>query len=290
MEKIKFYFYLIFAVPFLVFSKNSLSNMSSSYKNIPMVYNQRVKRWMSVFVHSKPSYVKIWLARSYRYLPEMKSTLKDKGLPTELAYITLIESSLSANAVSSAQAVGYWQFIDSTARRYGLRVNRWLDERKDYQKSTVAATTYLQDLYKMFDDWLLALSAYNMGENRLKKLIKKYGTKNFWILSQKHDFPRETARYVPKFLAVTLIMKSPSKYGFTHFPILSPYEYEVFYAPGGIKLASFLKDSGLSLKKFKELNPSLKKLTLPHLMDNHLIRLPKGKGISLSLWLRQKKS
>ena len=273
----------------LVISENSFSDMSSSYKQFPLIYNKEVKKWISTFVYLKPSYVKTWLMRSYRYVPQIKNIFKQKGLPEELAYIPLIESSLSAQAVSRAQAVGYWQFIYKTALHYGLTVNFWLDERKNFRKSTLAASLYLKELYHFFDDWLLVIAAYNMGETRLQKLIKKYDTKDFWELSKKHDFPRETAQFVPKVLAAAFIMKSPSRYGFDRFPILPPHRYDVFYAPGGMDFNAFLKDSKLSFKKFKELNPELKKLTLPHFINNHLVRLPKGKSALLSKWLSQNK-
>ena len=281
-------FILIFSCLSFFSLKNTASEISSSYKQLPLIYNREVKKWINTFTHSQPSYVKTWLARSYRYLPEMKFTLKEKGLPEELAYITLIESSLSSQATSRAQAVGYWQFIQGTARRYGLRMNSWLDERRDFKKSTLAASSYLKELYLLFDDWLLTLAAYNMGENRLQRLIKKHQTKDFWKLSKKHDFPKETAQYVPKILAVISIMKSPSRYGFNRFAVLSPYRYDIFYAPGGTDFNRFLKDKKLSHKQFKALNPGLKKLSLPHFVDNHPIRLPKGKGALLSLWLSER--
>ena len=110
----------------------------------------------------------------------MKQIFNSQGLPEELIFISLVESSLSAHAVSSAQAVGYWQFIKPTALTFGLRINHWIDERRDFEKSTKAAASYLSQLYAEFDDWLLSMSAYNMGENRLRKLIAKYQSKNFW--------------------------------------------------------------------------------------------------------------
>ena len=126
--------------------------------------------------------MRLWLKRSYRYFPLMERILQSRGLPKELVAITLVESSLSARAVSSANAVGYWQFIKPTALRFNLRVNNWIDERRDFHKSAFAATKYLYQLYEEFEDWLLAMSAYNMGEGRLRSLIKKHKTKKFWVL------------------------------------------------------------------------------------------------------------
>ena len=153
----------------------------------PLTYNEEIKRWIQFFSANK-SFPSLWLARSYRYLPLMKKILRNQKLPEELVYMTLIESSLSSSAVSPAQAVGYWQFMKPTALRFHLIVNEWLDERRDFEKSTRAAGRYLKSLYQEFGNWLLSLSAYNMGETRLRQLIQKYKTKNFWALARKADF------------------------------------------------------------------------------------------------------
>lgn len=254
----------------------------------PFIYNKEIKRWISFFTE-RPSFVSLWLARSYRYLPLMKKILKSQGLPEELAYTTLIESSLSPLAVSSAQAVGYWQFISPTARRFHLTVNDWLDERRDFEKSTRAAGKYLTSLYLEFRSWPLSLSAYNMGESRLRKLIKKYKTRNFWILFRKKDFPRETALYVPKILAVIHIMKSPESYGFTQFTVLEPHDYDLFYVPGGTNIKTLAGETNIPFDKLKVLNPELKTHFIPKHIPNHRIRIPKGTALLLSAWLRTRK-
>ena len=126
----------------------------------------------------------------------MERIFVSQGLPKELVAMSLVESGLSSRAVSSAQAVGYWQFIRPTGLEYGLRINRWIDERRDFRKSARAAGKYLYRLYEEFEDWLLAMSAYNMGEARLRKLIQKHETKNFWLLRNKRDFPKR-----PRFMS-----------------------------------------------------------------------------------------
>ena len=257
-----------------------------SLPSLPHIYNREVKRWVYVFTKKQSSYMKTWLARSYRYLPNMKKALRAKGLPENLAYMTLIESSLSSHAVSSAKAVGYWQFIKPTALRFGLQVNDWIDERRDFQKSTRAAGKYLYQLYRQFQDWPLSLAAYNMGERRLSRLIKKHRSDNFWILARKPDFPRETAFYVPKILAVILIMKSPARYGFHQFKILLPYEYDVFYVPGGTYLKELARRASIPYKKLTLLNPELKTDRIPLYVKNHRLRVPKGSGNLISAWLR----
>ena len=254
-------------------------------KPFPKIYNSEVNRWVLFFSQKQSPYMRLWLKRSYRYFPLMESILKSKNLPKELVYMTLIESSLSSKAVSSAQAVGYWQIIKPTALRFGLRVNSWIDERQDFQKSTQAASQYLDLLYNEFEDWLLAMAAYNMGESRLRGLIEKYQTKRFWRLYKKPDFPRETALYVPKVLAAAHIIKNPENYGLDEFQILTPYSYDIFYTPGGINLKQMFLGAQLSLNDLKALNPDLKTDSLPPFISSHSIRIPQGSGLLISNWL-----
>ena len=267
---------------------HNIKTKSKTIESFPIIYNNETLKWIHFFVQNKNSnYIKLWLKRSYRYFPLMKNILKTKNLPEELVYMTLIESSLSPRAVSSAQAVGYWQFIKPTALQFGLHINKWLDERKDFEKSTVAATNYLSKLYTEFDDWLLSMAAYNMGENRLTRLITKHNSRDFWALSRKYDFPKESSDYVPKILAATLIMKNPGRYGFQQFSVLFPYRYDVFYAPGGIDLKQLCSEMGISFSELKTLNPELKKSLIPKTVYHHRIRIPKGTGLKVSQWLKK---
>ena len=144
-----------------------------------------MEQWIRVFQSSYSDRFRSWLERSYRYVPMMKKIFLSQGLPADLVYMAMIESGFLPYAVSSAQAVGYWQFIQPTALRFGLRKNHWLDERRDFEKSTYAASQYLLFLYKQFDNWYLAAAAYNMGEQKLSRLIQKHKTKNFLGFSSK---------------------------------------------------------------------------------------------------------
>ena len=283
-------FYLIFFLflfsPKALSQKNqSLSQTNFPKKAFPKIYKPEVRRWIDFFGKNHKSYLKLWLKRSYRYFPLMKQIFENQGLPKELLSMSLVESSLSPQAVSSAQAVGYWQFIKPTALEFGLTVNPWIDERQDFEKSTRAAADYLSQLYLEFEDWLLAMSAYNMGENRLRKLIKKHNSKNFWELYKKADFPKETALYIPKILAVNHILKSPSSYGLNEFVILRPYKFDIFFVPGGADLKAISFEIKSSLKELKTLNPSLKKHKIPTYIASYPLRIPKGTGPLLSYWL-----
>ncbi len=260
-------------------------------KPFPIIYRPEIKRWIDFFSQNSNFYIKLWLKRSYRYFPAMEEIFQSYGLPKELVAMSLVESGLSSKAVSKAQAVGYWQFIKPTGLKFGLKINSWIDERRDFQKSSLAAAKYLYQLYEEFEDWLLSMSAYNMGESRLRRLIKKHQTKDFWVLYKKSDFPKETALYIPKILAVAQIIKAPERYGINNFPILGPYKYDVFFTPGGTNLKKMSKESKISLSSIKALNPGLKGHLIPLEADSYPVRIPRGQGLRMSNWLdKQKKS
>ncbi|QWK20005.1 MAG: lytic transglycosylase domain-containing protein [Hydrogenobacter thermophilus] len=175
--------------------------------NIPIPDREEIKRYISYFLQNKP-YLEKTLQRAEYYLPIIKPIVEKSGLPSELSLLPVIESGFNPLAVSRSGAAGLWQFIPSTARRYGLRVDEHVDERFDVIKSTEAAVRYLKDLYSMFGNWELALAGYNCGENCVK--YRTAGV-DFWIT--KDMLPEETRNYVPAFFAVLLIMRDPVKYG-----------------------------------------------------------------------------
>jgi len=246
--------------------------------------NVHVKKWIKVFQRNDQAYFNSWLAKSEKKLPKIKALLKRQGLPPDLSYLPIIESGLNPRAVSSANATGYWQFMEPTAIQYGLKVNWWLDERKDLIKSTWAASKYLRKLYLQFSDWNLALSAYNMGENRLRRLIAKHGDRNFWTLSRKKGFPKETREYVPKFLAAALIAKNPQYYGFHVKKKLKPFSYTYQYVPGGTDLYRISKKLQIPSERMQELNPELTRAFIPKEVKSHRIRVPKNFRKKVSLY------
>ena len=256
------------------------------FSDLPLVHNQWVQKWITFFEKGAPNRFQIWLERSYRYRPIMRQILNSEGLPEDLMYISMIESGFSSTAVSSAKAVGYWQFIHNTALRFGLSKNTWLDERKDFEKSTYAACQYLKFLYNKFGDWYLAAAAYNMGESKLTRLIKKYRTRNFWSLAKKYDFPYETAHYVPQLIAAITIAKAPVLYGFNRLQPKSPYVYEIFYLPGGTNLRVLAHYIKQPYKKIKQLNPELLKDYIPNSLENWRVRIPKGSATQVSHFVK----
>jgi membrane-bound lytic murein transglycosylase D len=265
---------------------NSVSE--GPYFDLPVTYNSKVKTWIQFYQTTGKKDFKVWLERSYRYLPKITPVLTAQGLPADLAYLAMIESGFSLRAKSSAEAVGPWQFMKGTASRYGLKVDWWIDERRDMVKSTIAAANYLNDLYRMFNSWYLAAAAYNMGEGRVKNLVNKYQTRNYWALSKKRDFPQETEQYIPKLIATMLIAKSPRLYGFRELKPLAPLSYDEFYAPGGTDLQALSQYLGLDQDTLSTINPELTHAFIPTFLRQHKIRLPKGTLARAQIYARSR--
>src|SRR5882672_5366467 len=220
------------------------------------------------------------LARSGRYLPMILDIFKEKGLPEELVFTAMIESGFNPVAVSHAGAKGLWQFMAPTARLYGLRVDRWMDERLDPEKSTVAAANYLRDLYAVFGSWDLAQAAYNAGEVRVQQAIQGSGTRDFWVLHRRspHLLP-ETKNFIPAIHAATLIGRQPEQYGFTVVPE-EPVRYEVMTVPKGSRLIRLAGLSGVPLADLEQLNPELwQKQTPPD--TSYELKIPLGSAAAI---------
>jgi membrane-bound lytic murein transglycosylase D len=220
------------------------------------------------------------LARSGRYLPMILDIFKEKGLPEELVFTAMIESGFNPVAVSRAGAKGLWQFMAPTARLYGLRVDRWLDERLDPEKSTVAAANYLRDLYTVFGSWDLAQAAYNAGEVRVQQAIQGSGTRDFWVLHRRSPYLLpETKNFVPAIHAATLIGRQPEQYGFTVVPE-EPVRYDVVTVPKGSRLMRLAGLSGVAIADLEQLNPELwQKQTPPD--APYELKIPLGTAVAL---------
>ena len=182
--------------------------------DIPITINSRVEYWIDYFTGRGRGYFTKYLERSEFFIPYIAPLLKQNGLPEDLVYLAMIESGFNNFARSHAKAVGPWQFVSATGKRYGLMVNWWVDERRDTRKSTLAAVGYLRDLYNMYGSWELAAASYNAGEGKIARAIQRYGTKDFWVIA-KHRFLRpETRDYVPKIIAAAIIDKNREQFGF----------------------------------------------------------------------------
>ena len=252
----------------------------SSYGDIPLDPHASVNKWIKYFTDQGRDHMKSYLERSSRYLPLMKSVLKENGLPTDLVYVALIESGFSPKALSRANAVGYWQFIYGTGKRYGLRIDGFVDERRDPVLSTRAAANYFKNLYSLFESWHLALAAYNSGEGRVHRTVLRHYNRNFWFLSSRKALPRETRNYIPKLIAAIQISKNPKKYGFYNLEYQEPINYELLKIKNPVSLIKLAKQMGIPSEELKKLNPMYKGEYVPIYEEESNLRIPVG---SLSL-------
>ncbi len=242
--------------------------------------NEHVRFFLTRFQTGyRRSVVEGSLARSGRYLPMIVDVFRQKGIPEELVFTAMIESGFDPLAVSSAGAKGLWQFMAPTARLYGLRVDGWLDERLDPEKSTVAAANYLRDLYATFGSWDLAQAAYNAGEVRVQQAIQSTGSRDFWALHRSPILLEETKNFVPAIHAATLIGRQPERYGFAVVPE-QPLRYEQVTVPKGSRLARLAALSGVDLAELTSLNPELRqKQTPPDTL--YELKVPLGSAVAI---------
>ncbi|CAN5778086.1 hypothetical protein BH20GEM1_BH20GEM1_17200 [soil metagenome] len=242
--------------------------------DIPIVLNDRVEWWVDYFTYRIPDSFERYLIRSGAWMPYLKQQLRQANLPEDMAYLALIESGFSTQAVSHAGAVGPWQFMPYTGREYGLRIDRWVDERRDYEKATQAAIAYLTDLHAMLGSWYLAAAGYNGGQGRVGRSMMRDNTINFWELTGIHD---ETKNYVPKLIAATLIAKEPERYGFYAIPYLEPVEWETVTVPTSSDLSVIAGAAEVPVETIRALNPHLLRGRTPPGEVNFPVHIPAGR-------------
>lgn len=244
--------------------------------DIPIVINAKVEQFIQYFQATARNNFSNWLARSEKYIPFMRNLLKENGLPEDLVYMALIESGFNPYAYSRMKASGPWQFIYLTGKKYGLKANWWVDERRDPEKSTIAAAKYLKDLYDMFECWYLAAAGYNAGENKIASAMKRYRTEDFWELAKYRYLKKETKDYVPQMIAAALIAKDPEKYGFTDIEYQEPLRYEKVKVPAVTDLRLIAKACEITLEELKDLNPELSRWCTPPDDPEYEINIPFG--------------
>lgn len=257
--------------------RTSSGDLSGS---IPLTVNPAVEREIRSFQGpERDFFLSSWL-RSGRHRPMILEELRAAGLPDQLSWLPLIESGFKTQALSSARALGLWQFIPSTGWRFGLERDTWKDERMDPTKATRAAIAYLTELHGLFGDWLTALAGYNCGENAVLRLInaQKIGwLDQFWDLNAR--LPNETARYVPRFIATLLIVSEPGKYGFELPEPASPVGVEVVETERRMRLADIDMAMGLVVGTLAELNPELRLGLTPD--EAYPLKVPSGAGANV---------
>ncbi len=248
--------------------------------DIPIVFNDAVRYYIDWFSTEKRKVFGNWLRRAGRYVPAIKQILRERGMPEDLVYLAMIESGFNPKAYSPAKACGPWQFIYATGERYGLKVNFWIDERRDPEKSTVAAAKYLRDLFNQFGCWYLAAAGYNAGEKRVERAIERHNTNDFWELARYNALPRETREYIPKLIAAAIIAKEPEKYGFDSINYDNPLTFVEVRVPRGTPLSAVARAASLDLAAVRSYNPEIIRGITPPDVDGYEIKLPAGIGIS----------
>jgi membrane-bound lytic murein transglycosylase D len=257
-------------------SRNIVVN--GNHNAIPLVMNKHVQLEINHFTkYGEKKFFLEAFKRSGKYRPQIVSALKAAGIPVELSWLPLIESGFKVNALSRARALGLWQFIPSTGYKFGLKRDKYIDERIDPVKSTQAAIAYLKELHQIFGDWSTVLAAYNCGEGQVLRVIRSQNINyldNFWDLYER--LPRETARYVPRFMAALFIINNPEKYGLNAITVDEPLEYENVTVSKQIHLKNIAREIGADEKTLRELNPELRYCILPQ--DEYPLKVPPGKS------------
>jgi len=240
-----------------------------------------VRKALELFQGKEREFFLAAYRRSGKYRPEILTALREAGLPEELSWLPLIESGYQVRALSSARALGLWQFIASTGYKFGLKRDRWIDERMDPEKSTTAAIAYLKELHQIFGDWETALAAYNCGEGRVLRVIRSQQLNyldNFWDLYER--LPVETAFYVPKFIAVLHIVNDPEAYGFTLPPVDPPVEMDRVTIDKQVHLKTVAAHLGADYSELQDLNPELRRYSTPS--RPYVLKVPEGQGAVLT--------
>lgn len=251
-----------------------LADIDPGEFDIPVVINDDVVRWMEYFTGPGRKYYERWLSRSTRYRPMMLREIDERHMPHDLVYLSMIESGYSPHAYSSADAAGLWQFIAATGRMYDLRIDYYIDERRDPEWATEAGVSHLSDLYKMWGDWPLAWASYNAGPGRVKRATEKAGSKDFWVLENGPYLHTETDNYVPKIMAAAIIGHHPDWYGFTNIHYQDALVYDIAKVPGNVDLGVLAKCAGITLQEFQDLNPALRRYSTPP--EGYDARVPVG--------------
>ncbi len=245
--------------------------------DIPIEINPWVEKWVRYFNQGRGRrYMEKWLARAPRYEPMMREALREVGLPEDLVYLSMIESGYNTQAYSRAAAAGMWQFMTRTGLEMGLRIDWWVDERRDPEASLEAAISYLAQLREMFGDWRLAWASYNGGPGRVQRAISRSGSRDFWSLANGPYLHPETDNYVPKIMAAAIIGKHPERYGFSRPDDVAPLEYDVAKVEGSVELQVLARCAGVTIEQIRELNPALRRFATPP--EGYDVRVPDGKG------------
>ncbi|MBO4371744.1 MAG: transglycosylase SLT domain-containing protein [Bacteroidales bacterium] len=242
---------------------------------VKLEYNPRVRGYVNMYINKMRKSIDITLSLAELYFPMFEEALDKYGVPHELEYLAIIESALNTNAVSRAGATGLWQFMVQTGKNYGLEINTFVDERRDPQKASYAAARYLRDLNKIYDNWPLAIAAYNCGPGNVNKAIARSGKRDFWGI---YDcLPRETRGYIPAYIGAVYMMNFYKLHGIKPTHITIPTANDTIIVYKDVEFQSVVKYLNISMDELKTLNPQYKLQFIPQSEKGYTLRLPSNK-------------
>ena len=257
-------------------AKVQAAEQGSTY-DFPIDLNDKVLTWVRLFTTEKRGYMERTLERGAAYFPMIRQVFAEEGIPQDLAYLGVVESGYINQAKSYARAVGMWQFMPSTGRLFGLKIDRWIDERRDPVKATHAAARYLRRLYEGSGDWYLALAGYNAGPLTTQRAQAALGTANFWDMYRSPYLRNQTKNYIPEMCAAVLIARNPESYGFQAASD-APFTYETVAVGRMTSLRVIARGAGVSESEIKALNPQLLRGSTPP--GAYEVRVPVGRGLA----------
>jgi membrane-bound lytic murein transglycosylase D len=244
--------------------------------DIPVVWNKQVAMWVKFFTGRGRKHFINYTQRAGRYAPVLSKIMADNGLPRDLIYLAMAESGFQNHARSWAKAVGPWQFMPYTGKKFGLNIDWYVDERRDPLKATIAAANYLEVLHNLFGSWELAAAGYNAGEGKIGRAIKMYKTKDFWSMSKGRYLKPETKNYVPKIMALAIIGKNLNVFGFNEIQFEKALDYEEIMVKGNADLYDVAEVLDLDFEEVKRYNPEIVRWQTPPYMDSYPLRVPVG--------------
>lgn len=247
---------------------------------VPMTPNRIVERTLNDYLQNRRTLLQVWASRGQTYFPMIEKVFAEEGIPEELKYLALGESGLNPTARSPVGAVGMWQFMPVTARGEGLRVDSWVDERRDPEKATRAAARHMKTLYEDYNGrWHLALAGYNCSYRCITRAVKRAGGSmdeppSYWDVYA--NLPRETREFVPKYIATALIISNPEMYGIEVPDLDQELAYDLVHVQGMLRLDDAARLAGTDLATIRNLNPALLKSTLPNDAEPYTLKIPLG--------------
>jgi membrane-bound lytic murein transglycosylase D len=250
--------------------------LRNSKFDIPVTWNKQVAMWVKFFTGKGRGHFLNYTQRAGRYAPVLSKIMADNGLPRDLIYLAMAESGFTNSARSWAKAVGPWQFMPYTGRKFGLNIDWYVDERRDPLKASIAAANYLKTLHNLFGSWELATAGYNAGEGKIGRAVKMYKTKDFWQLTKGRYLRPETKNYVPKIMALAIIGKNLDVFGFNKIAFEPALDYEEIMVKGNADLYEVAEALELDFEEVKRYNPEIVRWQTPPYVEGYALRIPVG--------------